>query len=136
MWRNKELVKMRRWYGLIERLSFLEHHRNRERSLHFIPATKLSLCSGCILVEILDEPTPVSKTACTYDVWGCFCYMPSCSLGTILSKKFMQQSFFYIINEGVRASLRAYRLILQVLKLTTIWTFSSLEVCGTRTDDL
>jgi hypothetical protein len=43
-------------------------------------------------------------------------------------------SFFIIIiiNVGVRVSLRVSRLILWVLKLTTMQVFSSHEVCETQ----
>jgi len=44
--------------------------------------------------------------------------------------------FFIIINMSVRVSLRAPRLILRILKLTTMLVSSGSKICRTRTGDI
>jgi hypothetical protein len=51
-------------------------------------------------------------------------------------KKNVELNFFFLINVGVRTSLHASRLILWILKLTTIKASSDPEAYKTRIGDL
>lgn len=48
----------------------------------------------------------------------------------------MVLAIVFLIDVGVRASLRAFRLISRTLKLKTMQASSSFEICKTRTGDL
>jgi hypothetical protein len=47
----------------------------------------------------------------------------------------MVLAIVFLIDVGVRASLRAFRLIPRTLKLKTMQVSSSFEICKTRTGD-